>query len=614
MPIFGVIVTALLLTLMVGTSQSAGVDFTLSRPEWKSPTSRVPCGVLLCETDSLGFNGNNSGSITAMIIFKTQSSGPGRISNSNSNPRDFKIVASMSPTQSKLDQISDGRKISGLLKDGQATLRVELRKHADCSAEYICQVQEVDNDGKELVTSSRLLQPQDQNLDNTYETSLKSSLLVRLLSLIQGLDVKLAVMEKTFERLEDKLNSLERFWDDKSGTFKAELQDKIYNLEKTLEDKVTTNFQKMNDKLCQLESKLSAIDSDAIQQEVLNTIQSQVDVHFSKLLNTSERTAKTLNRTATLVTSFNTNNTNFQNSIMDRYQVLFDNVTTDVDDLLTRGRNLTMKIENNLIILKDDVDLRMQRLESSTNESVVKSLASLETVISELNSSLVDNIESLMIGLSMPEKCQKNTPIINHPNKTPYPVIYKSEILGVDSPILCDTVTEGGGWIIIQRRSTGDVDFYRDWDTYKRGFGNLDTDFWLGNENIHIITSSGEYELRVELRYQGQSKFAVYDRFSLAGESDNYRISLGKYSGIAGNALGLGGHNGQQFTTFDRDNDKKSGENCAKIYTGAWWYNACHSCNLNGKWQAVDYKGLTWYSFTTGNPVSFSEMKIRRVK
>ena len=272
------------------------------------------------------------------------------------------------------------------------------------------------------------------------------SIFVRLLSLMQGLDVKLAVMEKTSERLEDKLNSLE-----------TEFKDKITNLERSMHDKVITNFQKMNDKLCQLESKLSAIDSDAIQQKVLTA-----DVHFSKLLNASERTEETLNRTATLVTSFNTNNTNFQNSIMDRYQVLFDNVTTDVDDLLTRGRNLTSKIENNLNILKDDVDLRMQRLESRTNESVVKSLASMETMTSELNSTLVDNIESVIVKLFMQQRCEENTPILNRPFKTPYPVIYNSKILGVDTAIVYDTETDGGGWIIIQRRSTGDVDFYRD--------------------------------------------------------------------------------------------------------------------------------------------------------
>ncbi|KAK3755482.1 hypothetical protein RRG08_059647 [Elysia crispata] len=221
MPIFDVIVTALLLSLIVGTSQSAGVDFTLSRGKWKSSTSSVPCGVLRCEAGSLSFNGDKSRTIRNMTVFKTQLSGPGRISNSNSNPRDLTVLASVSPTQSKLDQVSNGRRISGLLKDGQATLRVELRKHADCSAEYVCHVQEVGTDGKELVTLSRLLQPQDQNLDNVYETSLPSSIFVRLLSLIQGLDVKLAVMEKTSERLEDKLNSLERSWDDKSGTLKT---------------------------------------------------------------------------------------------------------------------------------------------------------------------------------------------------------------------------------------------------------------------------------------------------------------------------------------------------------------------------------------------------------
>ena len=251
----------------------------------------------------------------------------------------------------------------------------------------------------------------------------------------------------------------------------------------------------------------------------------------------------------------------------------------------------------------------MQRLESSTNESVVKSLASMETTTSELNSSLVDNIESVIVKLFMPGRCEKNTPILNRPFKTPYPVIYNSEILGVDTPILCDTEIDGGGWIIIQRRSTGDVDFYRDWDTYKRSFGNLDTDFWLGNENIHIITSSEEYELRVELRYQGQSKFAVYDRFSLAGESDNYRITLGKYSGTAGDSLRR--HNGDQFSTYDRDNDNRSGGNCAETYTGAWWYDDCHESNLNGKWQAVDYKGLDWNKLTRSKSVSFSEMKIR---
>ncbi|GFO06464.1 ficolin-1 [Plakobranchus ocellatus] len=51
---------------------------------------------------------------------------------------------------------------------------------------------------------------------------------------------------------------------------------------------------------------------------------------------------------------------------------------------------------------------------------------------------------------------------------------------------------------MIQRRSTGKVDFQHDWETYEKGFGTLDEEFWLGNEQIHAFTSSGTWELRVE--------------------------------------------------------------------------------------------------------------------
>ena len=42
------------------------------------------------------------------------------------------------------------------------------------------------------------------------------------------------------------------------------------------------------------------------------------------------------------------------------------------------------------------------------------------------------------------------------------------------------------------------MDFYRGWTEYKRGFGNLTGEFWLGLDNLHSLTTSGKYKLRVD--------------------------------------------------------------------------------------------------------------------
>ena len=73
--------------------------------------------------------------------------------------------------------------------------------------------------------------------------------------------------------------------------------------------------------------------------------------------------------------------------------------------------------------------------------------------------------------------------------------------------------------VVIQRR--GDFgepreNFYRNWADYKHGFGDHNKEFWLGNEQIHQLTKSGDMKLRVELEaHDGRTAWAEYDTFRL---------------------------------------------------------------------------------------------------
>uniref|UniRef100_H2XK46 Fibrinogen C-terminal domain-containing protein n=1 Tax=Ciona intestinalis TaxID=7719 RepID=H2XK46_CIOIN len=77
--------------------------------------------------------------------------------------------------------------------------------------------------------------------------------------------------------------------------------------------------------------------------------------------------------------------------------------------------------------------------------------------------------------------------------------------------VYCDQTTDNGGWLVFQRRTDGSENFYRTWAEYQEKFGNLSNEFWLGLENLHALTSSGSYELRVELEdCENDRRYAKY--------------------------------------------------------------------------------------------------------
>ncbi|XP_067861091.1 fibrinogen-like 2a [Heptranchias perlo] len=173
--------------------------------------------------------------------------------------------------------------------------------------------------------------------------------------------------------------------------------------------------------------------------------------------------------------------------------------------------------------------------------------------------------------------------------------------------VYCDMKTLEGGWTVLQSRKDGSINFNRTWADYKEGFGNLSTEFWLGNDKIHFLTKSRDMILRIEIEdWEGVKEYAKYDQFSIADEDHHYRLTVNGYSGTAGDALHYSknyNHDQKYFTTKDKDNDMYPSGNCGAYYSSGWWFDACMSANLNGKYYNKDYKGIrngiywgTWYS------------------
>nr|XP_033802401.1 fibrinogen-like protein 1-like protein isoform X2 [Geotrypetes seraphini] len=152
---------------------------------------------------------------------------------------------------------------------------------------------------------------------------------------------------------------------------------------------------------------------------------------------------------------------------------------------------------------------------------------------------------------------------------------------------------EDGGWTVLQRNTGPKNGFwFRSWNDYKAGFGDLESSHWLGNENIYLLTRRNAFSVRFSLTdSEGLNHTADYYSFRVDDESSGYALRLGTYQGQISDALTVmnetGVHDNMKFSTEDRDNDRER-INCAVEYQGGWWYDRCRSADLNSD------KGIFW--------------------
>ncbi|XP_033646437.1 microfibril-associated glycoprotein 4-like [Asterias rubens] len=183
--------------------------------------------------------------------------------------------------------------------------------------------------------------------------------------------------------------------------------------------------------------------------------------------------------------------------------------------------------------------------------------------------------------------------------------------------VYCDMETDGGGWIVFQRRQDGLVDFYRTWADYQSGFGDLQSEFWLGNDILRDLTGSGQWQLRVDMEnWESNTAWASYGEFAVTG--DKYTLHVGSYNAQSTAGDSLSAHNGYSFTTKDQDNDLDEDINCGANVKGAWWFGACFKAHLNGKYypqrDVPNSLGILWPEWTGSWEYSLKKcsMKIRQ--
>ena len=201
--------------------------------------------------------------------------------------------------------------------------------------------------------------------------------------------------------------------------------------------------------------------------------------------------------------------------------------------------------------------------------------------------------------------------------------------------VYCDLETDDHGWIVIQRRVDNTTDFNRGWNEYKKGFGDLRGNYWIGLDNLNLLAGVERPAiLRIDLRVSNSPSYlyhATYNHLVVDDETTGYRLIISDYQSTStledyfspSNSLG---HYGMMFSTKDKDNDEDTHFNCANDFSGGWWFRYCRSVNLNGIFpdKSAD---CDWYGYSAQNTfiywnglsncrnkIIFTEMKIRYLK
>ena len=371
---------------------------------------------------------------------------------------------------------------------------------------------------------------------------------------------------------------------------------------------LTDNISSISSQMDDLDSQVDLLDSLLIQAKKNITHPPQMDKQQMQL-----------NKTTSELRS--------QASQLDRMSVDLDNQASQLETMCTLEDSQESRVDR----LSAQLHRQQYRLDELTNRtanarSVLKGEASRTELQQTLMQKLTVKLEQLDKVINLhPRDCSElpawvpagNYSILPDPSKPPVQVF-------------CQSFKDNEKrWTVFQRRVNmlPRVDFYRYWDDYKHGFGNVAGEFWLGLEILHQLTfrQKRTYQLRIDLEaFDGGKAYALYQNFKISSERDGYKLlSASGYRGNAGDSLKTS--IGRNFSTRDKDNSINWGNSgkkdfvkvdCPRQNEGAWWFwgPECGLANLNGPYHVKHIHfttGIWWFSWRRYESMKKVEMQIR---
>ena len=108
-------------------------------------------------------------------------------------------------------------------------------------------------------------------------------------------------------------------------------------------------------------------------------------------------------------------------------------------------------------------------------------------------------------------------------------------------------------------------------------------EYWLRLQQVHCLTSCGLWTLCIDKEDSYNIAYTQYEDFQIGDATSFYQLSIGAYSSTAEYDT-LSYHNGQLFSTKDRDHDtcthcQSFNDSCTLTDQGVWWYNGCFQAN-----------------------------------